>query len=216
MARDAAMLAAVGGPGGPDRLARVFEWATPALSLGRSARAGGLDRERLARAGIAVVRRPTGGGALVHGTDVSFSIALRRTPQGGGPDLVHAGRGLAAPVRAALASLGFPAVFRDDAACDPGGGGPAFPLCMSQRAPFDLLVDGRKVAAFALRRTATALFLHGSIHVSRPALATVEALREAGGVSPPEWMAALAGVAALADWGTTSASHVREALAAAV
>ncbi len=218
MDRDRALIAAVGAPGGPDRLERVFAWASPALSLGRSNDEAGIDRESLNRAGIELVRRPTGGGALLHGTDVSYSVAVRRPRGGGGPDLVAEGRALAAPVRAALRALGLEVEFRPCAACDgatPGEGeGPGgLPLCFLQRTPFDLLVAGRKVAAFALRRTAGVLFLHGSVLVALPSSDSIEALARAGAATKSGWTRALGEVTSLSETGGVGKGDLVEALA---
>ena len=82
------------------------------------------------------------------------------------------------PVRLGLRVLGFEASFRDCAVCD--GPGKPSPLCFLQKTPFDLLVSGRKVAAFALRRTGTVLFIHGSVLVEDPPEAAVAGLARAG------------------------------------
>src|SRR5439155_15677346 len=55
---------------------RVYSWSTPTLSLGRNQAArGGYDLSRLAEQGIAVVRRPTGGRAILHDREVTYSVA---------------------------------------------------------------------------------------------------------------------------------------------
>ena len=55
---------------------RVYGWAAPTLSLGRNQRARGLyDPERLAARGIAVVRRPTGGRAVLHWREATYAVA---------------------------------------------------------------------------------------------------------------------------------------------
>ena len=54
---------------------RVYSWRAPTLSLGRNQTArGGYDLERLADRGIAVVRRPTGGRAILHDREVTYSV----------------------------------------------------------------------------------------------------------------------------------------------
>lgn len=214
MARDAALIAAVGAEDGPERLGRLFAWRQPALSLGRSNPDGGIDRSILAAAGIELVRRPTGGGALLHGTDLSCSVAVRR-PRGGGPDLIEAGRALAEPVRDALRMVGVAAEFRDCADCPPAATAApsALPLCFLQRTPLDLVVAGRKLAAFALRRTGRALFLHGSVLLRRPADRVLAALIEANAGRAADWRQALLGLAWLEDLKPGASAGLRAALA---
>jgi lipoate-protein ligase A len=54
---------------------RVYTWAGPTLSFGRNQSVQGLyDPARLQARGIAVVRRPTGGRALLHHREVTYSV----------------------------------------------------------------------------------------------------------------------------------------------
>src|SRR6476620_9212884 len=54
---------------------RVYAWSRPTLSLGRNQRAVGLYREQaLAERGVGVVRRPTGGRALLHHREITYSV----------------------------------------------------------------------------------------------------------------------------------------------
>src|SRR5438105_3962404 len=55
---------------------RVYSWSSPTLSLGRNQRArGGYDPTRLAQQHIDVVRRPTGGRAILHDREITYSVA---------------------------------------------------------------------------------------------------------------------------------------------
>ncbi len=55
---------------------RTYEWDGPTLSLGRTERyPEGWDERALARGGIAVARRPTGGSAVLHVEEVTFALA---------------------------------------------------------------------------------------------------------------------------------------------
>src|SRR5215218_8341890 len=58
-----------------ERVLRVYTWDAPSLSLGRNQPARGhYDEQRAARDGIAIVRRPTGGRALLHHREVTYSV----------------------------------------------------------------------------------------------------------------------------------------------
>src|SRR2546422_473721 len=55
---------------------RTYGWDRPTLSLGRSEPfPDGWDERALARDGIAAVRRPTGGSAVLHAEEVTFALA---------------------------------------------------------------------------------------------------------------------------------------------
>src|SRR5882757_7735966 len=53
---------------------RMYAWERPTLSLGRSNPfPEGWDEDAIARAGIEVARRPTGGNAVLHVEEVTFA-----------------------------------------------------------------------------------------------------------------------------------------------
>lgn len=170
--------------------ARVYEWAHPAISLGRSNNAGLLSLGVLREGGVELVRRPTGGAVLVHGTDLSLSIAVPRAALPAGGHLLETGRLLARPVCEALRQLGLPAEFRSRPAVgSPGASETAcgLPLCFLQSSGLDILVDGYKVAAFAQRRTVGVIFQHGSVLVDPVPESVREVLQRAGVGTFGDW-----------------------------
>ena len=66
---------------GGEAVLRVYEWSAPVLSLGRNQKARGIYvDEELARRGITVVRRPTGGRALLHHREITYSLTAPAMP----------------------------------------------------------------------------------------------------------------------------------------
>ncbi|MDI6891631.1 MAG: lipoate--protein ligase family protein [Actinomycetota bacterium] len=57
---------------------RAYEWNSPALSVGRFQKLDGIDVEHCNELGVQIVRRITGGRAVLHDADVSYSIVLAR------------------------------------------------------------------------------------------------------------------------------------------
>jgi lipoate-protein ligase A len=53
---------------------RLYRWSEPALSIGYSQQARDFDLEQCTRLGIAFVRRPTGGRAVLHHWEVTYSL----------------------------------------------------------------------------------------------------------------------------------------------
>ena len=88
MARDTALLARAARTG--ETVFSVYSWQHPTLSFGRNQTAlGRYDVEKLRASGIDVVRRPTGGRAILHDREVTYSVTA---PLEGAPPLREAYR----------------------------------------------------------------------------------------------------------------------------
>jgi lipoyl(octanoyl) transferase len=73
MARDTALQARAARTG--EAVFSIYSWSRPTLSFGRNQPALGLyDVEKIHAAGIDVVRRPTGGRAILHHREVTYSV----------------------------------------------------------------------------------------------------------------------------------------------
>src|SRR2546423_794347 len=76
MATDEALMRRAASAG--DAVFRVYGWIRPTLSLGRNQRArDGYDRAAAGVGGVRIVRRPTGGRALLHHREVPYSATMR-------------------------------------------------------------------------------------------------------------------------------------------
>ena len=53
---------------------RVYEWSSPAVSLGRLQSFSDIDLDACRELGVSIVRRITGGKAAIHGRDISYSV----------------------------------------------------------------------------------------------------------------------------------------------
>jgi len=82
MERDVALLDDVAHGASP--VLRFYRWHTPALSLGRFQPEDDVDPDACADLGVDVVRRPTGGKAILHGSDLTYAVAMRRPPGAAG------------------------------------------------------------------------------------------------------------------------------------
>jgi lipoyl(octanoyl) transferase len=78
MAADVALLEATAADGTPR--VRLYRWDPPALSLGRFQPDDDVDGVACARFGVEIVRRPTGGRALLHGGDLTYAVTLPAGP----------------------------------------------------------------------------------------------------------------------------------------
>lgn len=146
---------------------RIYGWSPPTLSLGcfqRYAEVAGLPAPLC---DWPVVRRPTGGGAIVHDREVTYCLCVdestgwTRRPPADLYNLVHrlwrdaiAADGPA--LELAPESLPFPSPRR----------GPFF--CFAKPGRTDLIVAGGKVLGSAQRRAAGRVMQHGSLLLDRP------------------------------------------------
>src|SRR5215212_6466035 len=77
MALDEALFESVIAGGGPT--IRFYTWRPAAVSLGVNQPAGEIEREACDRLGLDLVRRPTGGRAVLHQYELTYSIAVRES-----------------------------------------------------------------------------------------------------------------------------------------
>ncbi len=162
MAVDEALLDLVGRGDSPPTL-RAYTWRPAAVSLGRSQRnALQLDPESCLRAGVDVVLRPSGGRAVLHKGDVTYSAVfpVRGLLDGGGVPATY--RRLAGVLMSALRILG---VEPDMAPTRRLGGRRAALPCFTAAARDEILIGGKKVVGSAQRRTRSAVLQHGAILV---------------------------------------------------
>lgn len=153
MQRDLALLEESTGP-----VLRLYSWTRPCLSLGYGQREDWIDRPLCARLGVEVVRRPTGGRALLHQPDeITYAVVL---PDPGGLPVQESFAGIASLLAEALARLGVPV---ETAA---GGHAPssgAHPSCLAVAAPGEVTARGRKLVGSAQVRRHGRLLQHGAL-----------------------------------------------------
>ncbi len=168
MAADVALLDEVAA-GAPPVL-RLYRWSPPALSLGRFQPDDDVDVDACRRLGVEIVRRPTGGRALLHGGDLTYAVALR--PPAPSPTVDALYRLLAGGLIAGLARLGVEAAIAH-------GDGPAGPVCFATQQGADLRVGDRKLCGSAQVHRAGAVLQHGALLVDRLAFDETDVLASA-------------------------------------
>lgn len=154
MARDHALARCLGAGEG---VLRLYGWSQPTVSLGRNEPAR--DRYTASVEGPPFVRRPTGGRAVLHASEVTYAVVLPERAWGGPrasyrrihEGLVQGLHGLG--VAAELATEG--EVLTPDA-------GP----CFRRPAPGEVAVGGRKLVGSAQARLEGSILQHGSVLVS--------------------------------------------------
>jgi lipoyl(octanoyl) transferase len=140
---------------------RLYGWEPATLSLGRSQRADGShDAGVMAQEGIGLVRRPTGGGAVLHEFERTYAVigALGLAPFPGG--VIATYRTIAEALTRSMMRLGVAAI-----PVEPARGSPrdAAAACFERLGAWELAVNGRKLVGSAQARRRGALLQHGSI-----------------------------------------------------
>ena len=161
-------------------ICRVYAWAEPTVSFGRNQSAlRHYDRGRIDARGLAVVRRPTGGRAILHHREVTYSVAGPTTDAGGLHEsyvlinrlLVDGLRRLGIDVTVAAARV---------QAMQPG------PVpCFDHPSSGELVAQGRKLVGSAQWRSDRALLQHGSILVDDDQRVLTELVKEPQPEPPP-------------------------------
>jgi lipoate-protein ligase A len=143
---------------------RFFAWDPPTVSLGYGQPLdGGVDLAAAARMGLGVVRRPTGGSAILHeGPDLelTYSVTARAGDFEGADDLLATYRWIGRALEAGLSALGAPVAMVSAQPSDPRSM-PAF--CFARTGSYELEAGGLKVVGSAQRRQGAGFLQHGAV-----------------------------------------------------
>ncbi|MGE5603202.1 MAG: biotin/lipoate A/B protein ligase family protein, partial [Nitrososphaerales archaeon] len=159
MAVDEAIAQAIAGRLVPPTL-RFYAWVPPCVSLGRNQAVAGVDLARCAERGYDVVRRPTGGRAILHTDEMTYSIvASPEHPLMQGYVLdsyLRISHGLVAGLR----RLGIDA---EEAPGTNRAGPDVSAACFEVPSAYEIVAGGRKLLGSAQARRGTSVLQHGSL-----------------------------------------------------
>ena len=163
MALDEALLVSRLGNTSPPTI-RFFGWRPPAISLGYGQPLdGSIDLDAATRMDIGLVRRPTGGSAILHeGPDLelTYSVVGAADDFPGADELLATYRWIGTALAAGLKMLGVPAEMVPVQPSNPEAM-PAF--CFARTGSYELEVGGRKLVGSAQRRQGAGFLQHGSV-----------------------------------------------------
>ena len=165
MAVDEAILRAVAEGAAPPTL-RFFGWTPPCLSLGYAQPVAEVDAERLLRLGYELVRRPTGGRAILHTDELTYSvIAPMDEPRVRG-GVVESYQQLSAGLLGGLAHLGL-SVRADKEYGSAEAGAAKGPVCFEVPSNYEITVGSggqpRKLLGSAQVRKQGVVLQHGTL-----------------------------------------------------
>jgi lipoate-protein ligase A len=135
---------------------RFYDWVRPALSFGYFGR---FDEAASQGKGRDLVRRWTGGGIVLHGADLTYSIVVPATHRYSARSARTIYSEIHVAIRDVLIENGLPAILANTARPKVSESCFANPVCA------DVLIAGRKIAGAAQRRTRMGLLQQGSIQL---------------------------------------------------
>ena len=161
MAVDEAILAHTrsGQDGSPPTL-RLYAWDPACLSLGHAQPFTDVDRSRLEQGGWEVVRRATGGRAILHVDELTYSvIGPAEEPVLAGGVLESYNR-IAQALVSAVRTLGLPVEVKEGKSSD---NAVPNPVCFEVPSTYEITVNGKKLIGSAQARKKEGVLQHGSL-----------------------------------------------------
>ena len=156
----------------PNPTLRFYEWSSPAFSFGYFQDiASEVDVAACGADGIELVKRMTGGGTVVHGWELTYTLVLPRTAaemgisemyQCLGQSLVKAFQKLGVPAQCYAVGSDSCRVIRNHT--DPTEAN----ICLTNPAEHDVMSDDKKLAGVSVRRNRNGLMFQGYISLDMP------------------------------------------------
>ncbi|GAC1542230.1 MAG: octanoyltransferase LipM [Herpetosiphon sp.] len=139
---------------------RLYTWAPPCISIGRAQRSSDIRFAACRSRGIDVVRRSTGGRAILHDQELTYSlITAPEDPLVDAPTIVRSYARVHQALLSGLTALGL----RAELAPGDRQTAPASAACFDHAAPYEIVVAGRKLVGSAQARLQGALLQQGTL-----------------------------------------------------
>lgn len=159
MAIDEALMAGISSGNSPPTL-RFYGWNPPCLSLGYAQAWTVADVEACARSGWDIVRRPTGGRAILHIDELTYSVCVPDEEPRVRGGLLASYRRLSDALAAGLEGLGIVLARAQPQSRNGGDEGPA---CFDRPSNFEITVGNRKLVGSAQARKKGVVLQHGTL-----------------------------------------------------
>jgi lipoate-protein ligase A len=140
---------------------RFYGWDRPSLSLGCFQKSAGLGLAYCSTHDIPVVRRPTGGRAVLHGDELTCSFSARTDQPPFARGLLDSYRSISSALCLAFRKIGISAASKMTK--EKGRVLTRSPLCFASSSYGEILVDHRKLVGAAQKRWKDGLLQQGSI-----------------------------------------------------
>jgi lipoate-protein ligase A len=159
MAMDQALSEAAASGEAPPTL-RFYRWQPPAVSLGRHQPITDVDAEVVQQLGYEIVRRPTGGRAILHTDELTYAVTAAADEPRLTGTLMDAYLRLSNALLGGLKRVGLQA---DKAGGDVRAGPNVSAACFEVPSAYEITAHGRKLIGSAQSRRAGYVLQHGSL-----------------------------------------------------
>ena len=161
MALDEAILEAVRNDQVPPTL-RFYSWNPPCLSLGYAQPVDDADRGAIKELGWDLVRRPTGGKAILHTDEITYSISASADHPVFEGGVLSSYKRISLALIAGLERLGLEPELNVARPLEPSSENP---VCFQNPGAFEIAVAGKKLVGSAQLRRSGAVLQHGSLPI---------------------------------------------------
>jgi lipoate-protein ligase A len=153
---------------------RLYAWDPPCLSLGHAQSFADVDMERVKAHGWEVVRRLTGGRAILHTDELTYSVTGSASEPILSGSILESYNHLAQALLFAVRELGLPVEMKEHIT------EPATlnlnPVCFEVPSTYEITVDGKKLIGSAQARKKEGVLQHGSLPLTGDLTRICEAL----------------------------------------
>ena len=160
MAVDEAILESTSNKIQPPTL-RLYDWHPYTLSLGHAQPLSDIDTEALSAKGWDIVRRPTGGRAILHADELTYSICAPVDDPHVSGNILESYRRLSTGLLKALEISGIPADAKPKEKLDKAKS--TDPVCFQYPSDYEITYQGRKLIGSAQARRGQGVLQHGAI-----------------------------------------------------
>ncbi len=140
---------------------RLYAWDPACLSLGYAQPNADIDRARLSAHGWDWVRRPTGGRAILHTDELTYSVVAPLSEPRVTGSVLESYQRLSTALLNALHSLGLPAEAHPTSVS--ARGQPAAAVCFEVPSNYEIVVAGKKLVGSAQARRKNGVLQHGTL-----------------------------------------------------
>lgn len=140
---------------------RIYAWDPPCLSLGFAQPIEDVDLEKLESKSWDIVRRPTGGRAILHTDELTYSVAGPDNEPRLKGDILSSYRRISTALLAALEMLAVPvqALPKRNTQSEPN----VEPVCFEVPTNYEITADDKKLVGSAQARRGDGVLQHGSL-----------------------------------------------------
>lgn len=141
---------------------RLFAWQPACLSLGYAQSASEVDLPALQAEGWGIVRRPTGGRAILHIDEITYSVIAPSSDPRLAGGVLESYQRISRALLQALQILEVPAIAQKEYSTSPATGTKG-PVCFEVPSNYEITVAGKKLIGSAQARRKEGVLQHGSL-----------------------------------------------------